>query len=141
MTKKLPTRRGRYVSASVASLLLLTLLLSGCVLSLSEDGSRLRDEAADQIIVGKSTRADVARLLGPPDIIVYSNKEHDPLFEQAYQYKRTTNKGSAMCLWVFATCRSDTKYDRITVFFDQNGVVEHIGSRLDGRKAEYGAPW
>lgn len=128
-------------------LLLATLLLtwlgalSGCVLSQTTDGSSLEDTAYGQILAGQSTREDVARLLGPPDEIVHSNREHDPLFERAYLYRRSRSRQTAMFLILFSTHRSDTKYDSVTVFFDDQGVVEHVGTRLQARDSRYGMPW
>ena len=37
--------------------------------------------------------------------------------------------------------RVDTKHDRVMVFFDERGVVEHVGSGLNGENAEYGMPF
>ncbi|MGE3165503.1 MAG: hypothetical protein AB7O52_11400 [Planctomycetota bacterium] len=114
---------------------------SGCVLSQTTQGSGLEDTPYAQLIPGQSTRADVTRLLGPPDEVVHSNREHDPLFERAFLYKRSRSRQTAMFLILFSTHRSDTKYDSIAVFFDDQGVVEHVGSRLQARESSYGMPW
>ena len=79
--------------------------------------------------------------MGPPDEVIYSNLEHDPLFEQAYRYRRTKTKQTALFLLIFSTFNSDTKWDHLMVFFDQAGVVEHLGVRLDADEAEYGLPF
>ncbi len=126
-----------------AALLVVALpaLLGGCILSQVTDGSPVDDERMMALLPGTSTRADVTRLLGPPDEIVYSNREHDPLFEKAYMYKRPRTRTTAMFLLLFSTHRSDTKHDRVAVFFDEAGIVEHIGWTLEGESAEYGMPW
>lgn len=128
-------------TALAIGLLVASLSLSGCVLSQIEDGSRLIDEAVAQIAPGSSTRADVTRLLGPPDEIVHSNKEHDPLFEKVYIYKRPRTRQTGLVLVIFSTYRSDTRYDKVAIFFDERGVVEHVGARLDATEASYGMPW
>ena len=35
------------------------------------------------------------------------------------------------------TCAMDTKYDDVYVFFDDKGVVTHVGASLDSEKASY----
>lgn len=128
-------------SALHAVLLVSCALLSSCVLAQTTDGSSILADDASQITPGKSTRADVTRILGPPDEIVHSNREHDPLLEKVYMYRRSKKKQTALFLLVFSTFRSDTKWDHVAVFFDSKGVVEHVGVKLDSESAAYGAPW
>ncbi|MCI0650672.1 MAG: outer membrane protein assembly factor BamE [Planctomycetes bacterium] len=133
-----------HAGAWIRSLLitvLAPLALGGCVLSQTSAGSSVDGERVEKILPGTSTRAQVAALLGPPDEIIHSNLEHDPLFERAYVYHRPRTRTTAMFLVIFSTHRSDTKYDRVTVFFDQAGIVEHVGVRLAADDAEYGMPW
>jgi len=117
--------------------LCLGLLSSSCVLANTTDGIALEQDPVDQIVPGTSTRSDVTRLLGPPDEIIYSNQEHDPLFEQAYRYRRRKTKQTALFLLVFSTFRSDTRYDQVMVFFDEAGLVEHIGIELERENTKY----
>lgn len=134
----------RCVGHAIASALVIALvssLVTGCVLSQVTDGTPLDSESIASIAPGSSTRKDVVRLLGPPDEVVHSNREHDPLFEKVYIYKRPTTRTTGMFLLLFSTHRSDTKHDRVAVFFDEAGVVEHVASRLEGEIAEYGMPW
>ena len=108
-----------------------------CVLANTTDGIAIPPDPVEQIVPGESTRADVTRLLGPPDEIVYSNRKLDPLFEQAYRYRRRKTKQTALFLLVFSTFRSDTRYDQVMVFFDESGVVEHVGVQLERDNTEY----
>jgi outer membrane protein assembly factor BamE (lipoprotein component of BamABCDE complex) len=119
----------------------LLLLPAGCVLAQTTEGTSLVAEQVAQLQPGVSTRADVSNLLGAPDEVIYSNKEHDPLFEQAYRYRRTKTRQTALFLILFSTFRSDQKWDHVMVFFDERGVVEHIGMQMDQDHAEYGMPW
>ncbi|MFN0058800.1 MAG: hypothetical protein ACKVX7_10125 [Planctomycetota bacterium] len=128
-------------SARAAALACLWLGLVGCVFAQMSDGTSLRHAPVSEIEIGKSTRADVTRVLGPPDEVIYSHREHDPLFEQAYRYKRSKTRHTALFLIVFSTFRSDMRYDHIMVFFDEAGRVQHVGQRLDSRRASYGGPW
>jgi len=115
--------------------------MTGCVLSQTTEGSGIDVEKVERIVPGQSTRADVTRLLGPPDEVVYSNKELDPLFEQAYRYKRSKERQTAMFLILFSTFRSDEKFDHVMVFFDEEGAVEHVGTKLNSDLSSYGMPW
>jgi outer membrane protein assembly factor BamE (lipoprotein component of BamABCDE complex) len=116
-------------------------LTQGCVLSQTTDGTQLIDEEVAKIVVGKSTRADVARILGAPDSILYSNLEHDPLFERAFRYHRTKRKTTYFSLILFSASRAETNSDNVMVFFDERGVVDDIGVRLDMDEPRYGTPW
>ncbi|MEM7308461.1 MAG: hypothetical protein AAF682_17400 [Planctomycetota bacterium] len=118
--------------------LLLPLVLQACVLAETTDGTALPPGPIEQIVPGTSTRADVTRLLGPPDEVIYSNRALDPLFEQAYRYRRTRTKQTALFLLLFSSFKSDSRLDHFMVFFDESGVVEHVGTLLDREDAEYG---
>ena len=116
-------------------------LFTGCVLSQSTTGVSLADVAFDEIAIGRSTRADVTRLLGPPDEIVYSNRQLDPLFERVFLYERPRTRTTGTFLVIFAAHRNDTQIDRAAIFFNERGIVEDVSWRLDGESAEYGMPW
>jgi outer membrane protein assembly factor BamE (lipoprotein component of BamABCDE complex) len=124
-----------------AALVLSGWLCAGCVLSRTTDGTKIFEESVARIVVGESTRQDVAKLLGAPDDIIYSNFEHDPLFERAFSYRRNLRKTTYFTLILFSASRSDSNSDHVVVFFDDEGVVEDVASRLDMDRAHYGAPW
>jgi len=113
----------------------------GCVLSQSTEGTGINDDQVGAIVPGSSTRADVVRVLGAPDKIIYSNREHDALVERAFEYDRSRRKTTYFTVILFSAARSDTNADRVVVFFDDAGVVEDIGVRLDMDRPRYGTPW
>jgi outer membrane protein assembly factor BamE (lipoprotein component of BamABCDE complex) len=113
----------------------------GCVLSQSTNGTGISEEQVDAIVVGGSTRADVATVLGAPDQIIYSNLEHDPLFERAYKYTRKRSKTTFFTVILFSGARSDVNRDQVIVFFDDFGLVEDVAARLDMDRPRYGPPW
>ena len=125
----------------ITALLLVAWLGAGCALTQTSDGTPLDPERVGQIVVGQSTRADVQRLLGTPDEIIYSNLEHDPLFERAFRYQRNRRRTTYFTLILFSASRADANSDNVIVFFDDRGVVEDVGSRLDVYKPRYGMPW
>ena len=121
--------------------LLLLPVLSGCVFAQTSEGTRLSWGQIDAIVRGQSTRADVTELLGAPDRIIYSNLEHDPLFERAYEYKRTRTRSTFFTIIIFSTARRDKNFDHAVIFFDDQGVVEDVAARLDMNVPRYGSPW
>ena len=127
--------------ASISLLSAIGVLGAACVLSQSTSGTSLSEQQVAEIVVGVSTRADVARVLGAPDEIVYSNLEHDSLFERAYQFTRKRSKTTFFTLILFSGARSDINHDQVIVFFDNDGVVEDVAARLDMDRPRYGAPW
>jgi outer membrane protein assembly factor BamE (lipoprotein component of BamABCDE complex) len=135
----------RFVGRSVLNLILLSALTGfsglGCVLSQSTSGTGLTEEQVDAIVVGGSLRADVASVFGAPDEIIYSNLEHDPLFERAYKYSRRRRKTTFFTLILFSGARTDVNHDEVVIFFDDFGVVEGMAARLDMDRPRYGAPW
>jgi len=136
----MPTLRTRRL-LPLALAALLGFLSLGCVLSQATDGTSLSDEQISGIEPGTSTRADVTRVLGAPDKIIYSNLAHDPLFERAFQYKRKRRKSTFFTLILLSGSRSDTNVDNVIVFFDDQGVVEDIGVRLDMDAPRFAWPW
>ena len=141
----LPTSIMKRLRRSALALVLFSSLVGfsslGCVLSQSTNGTSLTEEQVDAIVVGGSLRGDVAAVFGAPDEIVYSNLEHDPLFERAYKYSRRRRKTTFFTLILFSGARTDVNHDEVVVFFDDFGLVEEIAARLDMDKPRYGAPW
>lgn len=135
----------RFARRSAPILILLSTLVGfsgmGCVLSQSTSGTGLSEEQVDAIVVGGSLRADVAAVFGAPDEIIYSNLEHDPLFERAYKYSRQRRKTTFFTLILFSGARTDVNHDEVVIFFDDFGIVEGMAARLDMDRPRYGAPW
>jgi outer membrane protein assembly factor BamE (lipoprotein component of BamABCDE complex) len=113
----------------------------GCVLSQTTNGTKLQSDDIEQIVVGESTREDVARIMGAPDEIIYSNLKLDPLFERAFVYQRNKIKTTYFTLVLFSGMRVDSNKDKVIVFFDDDGVVEDVAERLDMDKPRFGSPW
>ena len=116
------------------------LALSGCGFSQLSRGTPLDPGFVGQIVPGESSMADVTALLGPPDEIIYSSREHDPLEERAFRYQREVRRLTVFFMVLFGTFRSDIKYDHVMVFFDADGKVELVAQRFDGHKSRYGLP-
>lgn len=131
------------------ALLLLTLLAGtpGCIgISTQYEGNPIAAETLQKIAVGTTTRAQVLELLGSPleidrtDITGLAERalsryqgeelslKIDPsLFEDVYIYERRQIDRFALLLGIFNYVTSDERSDRLSVFFDKEGVVLGVG--------------
>jgi outer membrane protein assembly factor BamE (lipoprotein component of BamABCDE complex) len=115
--------------------------LSGCAALGRQQKERPIDpDALAQVKKGMS-KEDVTRLMGAPQDIIFSNKEHDPLREHAYVFTHSTTLYTAIVLAFINFGNYDEKTDRVMVFFDGNGKVDHVGASLRAKDAAYGFPF
>ena len=110
-------------------------VLNGCYVSKKKDDRPWAAETVAKIEVGKTTKADVLRLLGPPKQIIRL------LESEAYMYVAPVEKNSGLVLIVLNLSRSDRQYDAVTVIINRQDVVTAVGSRFSADEAEYGLPW
>ena len=110
-------------------------VLNGCYVSKKRDDRPLRSEVVAAIQVGKTTKAEVLQLLGPPKQIIRL------LESEAYMYVASVEKNSGLVLLVLTMSRSDRQYDAVTVIINRQDVVTAVGSRFAADAAEYGPPW
>jgi len=110
-------------------------LLSGCYVSKKKDDRTWLPEVVARIEVGKTTKAEVLTLLGPPKQIIRL------LESEAYMYVASVEKNSGLVLLVLNLSRSDRQYDAVTVIINRQDVVTAVGSRFSADEAEYGPPW
>jgi hypothetical protein len=135
----MPMTTARLRTALLVAALACTSL--SCVLSQATDGTSISDDQISVLQPGTSTVSDVVRVLGAPDHIIYSNLEHDPLFERAFQYKRKRRKSTFFTIILLSGSRSDTNVDNVIVFFDDQGIVEDVAVRLDMDRPRFAWPW
>lgn len=122
-----------------APLLLLLVLtatsLSGCFMSRMKRNVPLSPEIADRLVPGTSTADDVVALLGAPSDVVQLGRR------SAWRYEHIQTKRAALFLLVVSFMNEDTKEDRIWVFFDEQGVLTHVGSSFQAELADFAMPW
>ena len=109
--------------------------LNGCYVSKKKDDRPWKPEIVARIQVGKTTKAEVLQLLGPPKQIIRL------LESEAYMYVAAVEKNSGLVLLVLNLSRSDRQYDAVTVIINRQDVVTAVGSRFSADEAEYGPPW
>jgi len=111
------------------------LTLSGCYLGKKRDDRPWSPETVARIEVGKTTKAEVLKLLGPPKQVIRL------LESEAYMYVASVEKNSGVFLLVLNLSRSDRQYDSVTVILNRQDIVTAVGSRFSADDAEYGLPW
>ncbi len=87
------------------------------------------------------TKNQVTDLLGAPQEIVFSNKQHDPLREHAYIYEYKIERGTAILFGVVNFGNLDDKRDRAIVFFGDDDKVSNVAASLHGDQARFGFPF
>lgn len=122
-------------------LLFLAVLLSGCAVLGRQQNEHPIDQLKVRQVKKGMSRQQVTALLGAPQEIQYSNKEHDPLWEHAYVYEHTQTVYTGIVFGFINFGNVDEKRDRVIVFFDEEGRVEHIGSSLFADEASFGFPF
>lgn len=151
--------RGRLVL--VAALVLLP-SLEGCILGRVRDGQPLDEDRVKKIVVGQSTKRDVVELLGAPTYVndrlgfrvlapgapLQAGTVAAPLVDElvrspldhSYTYEYLDTKSCSLYLLIVSFTNQETKRDRVTVFFDEKGLVTHKGVTLDAKNVEYRLP-
>lgn len=114
---------------------LIALSLGGCFFGKKMDDRPWPAEAVAKLQPGKSTKAEVLALLGPPKEIVRL------LDSEAYMYVHAVEKNTSTYLVLLNLSRSDRQYDAVTVIINRQDVVTAVGSRFSAGEAEYGFPW
>ena len=117
------------------ALALLALPLGGCFFGKKMDDRSWEAGAVARVQPGKTTKAEVLTLLGPPKEIIRL------LESEAYVYSRTVEKNTNTFLILINLQRTDRQYDAVTVIIDRKDMVTAVGSRFTADEAEYGFPW
>ena len=114
---------------------------TGCAILARQQKEHAIDPAALANVKKGMAKSEVTDLLGAPQEIIFSNKEHDPLREHAYVYQYEKTHYTAVSLAIINFGNMDTKKDRVMVFFDEVGRVDHVGSSLHADEASFKFPF
>jgi hypothetical protein len=116
----------------IIALLVALPLCSGCTITRLYGGQQLRGDPT-HIIEGQSTRSDVLKVLGPPDLI-----EHQVWGDAFVYHYRQINSASITIddpfitgQTIFSFGRTFDNSDRLVVLFDFDGVVSGIAADRD----------
>lgn len=100
--------------------LLISVPLTACVQYEAKRGVEVKWQTAvtEELASGKSTRAEVMELLGPPSQVI-SLDDETALY---YLFERTAGEGYILILYNRFTI--DARYDRAVFFFDENDILQ-----------------
>ena len=107
----------------VGMVLLSVLVVGGCAFGRAKIGERLLDEEVEQIEKGVTGKAEVVRLLGPPQEVTRT------LTHEVFHYTYTDGKMAFFLIFARANVKSDDLY----IFFNDEGMVDEVifGRRTD----------
>ena len=126
---------------SLCAMLACIAAASGCaVMGRQQVNQPILEEAVSQVQPGMP-KAEVTRLLGAPHDILFIRKDNDPVRELAYVYDYTATKYTGIVFAFLNFGNSDQKQDRVVVFLQEDGSVDHVGATLEGQEASYGFPF
>ncbi len=77
------------------------------------------------------TAGQVVEIMGAPMQVVQLGKR------SAYGYSYQVDKGVGTVLVLVNFYNSDTRSDRVWVFFDADQIVTHVGSTFSSHRAQY----
>jgi outer membrane protein assembly factor BamE (lipoprotein component of BamABCDE complex) len=120
---------------TLAAPALLLLFLSGCYFGKQKDDRPWSPDQLARLQVGKTTKAEVLQVLGPPRQVVRL------LDSEAFMYTHAVEKSTNSFMVVLNLHRSDRQYDAITVLVGRDGIVQAVGSRFAAEESSYGTPW
>jgi outer membrane protein assembly factor BamE (lipoprotein component of BamABCDE complex) len=116
-------------------LLACALLLPSCFIARHSTNEPIDNTQVKKLTPGRSTAKECVQIMGAPSDVVQLGKRF------AYRYDHTIEKGAGTFLLVVALFNEDARQDRVWLFFDENGVLSHMGSTFASQRAEYSMPW
>jgi len=116
-------------------LVLAVLLAPGCFITRKTDNKPLDAARLSALKPGTSTAREAVELLGAPVDVVQLGKR------SAYEYRFTNTKRAGFSVIVLSLFNQDTRSDRAWLFFDENQLLTHMGTTLQGGEPEYAMPW
>ncbi len=144
-----------------ATVVAAALLCTGCILGRTRDEVPIDPERVARIIPGKTTKRQVVELLGAPTYVndriglrlvgkpvgldgdnvgpLVDELVRSPL-DHSYTYEYSDTKSASLYLLVISFTNQETRRDRVVVFFDDAGVVSHIGASFNARDVEFRLP-
>ena len=117
-------------------IVLMIVVGSGCVVMAKNKEYQAFDSSGlDKLVPGQTTAAETSGIFGAPSQVVKMSNGN------AYIYKRSVAKGTALWLLIVSFGNYDKQYDQMVFFFDNNDILTHYGTSLDAQNASYGLPF
>ena len=115
--------------------LFVALCLPSCLVSHKTFNEPLETAHIEALQPGVTTQSQVASRFGAPNEIVQLG------YRSAYMYEYKVSKSAGLFLILFSASNEDNRTDRLWVFFDEGGILTHVGATLAAKRAEYQMPW
>jgi hypothetical protein len=115
--------------------LFIALCLPGCLVSHKTFNEPLETTDIEALQPGVTTQSQVASRFGAPNELVQLG------YRSAYMYEYKVSKSTGLLLIVFSATNEDNRTDRLWVFFDEAGILTHVGATLAANRAVYQMPW
>lgn len=114
------------------------LLGSACTIGRTYVGAEIREEPAQRIQAGRTSRAEVLQVFGPPDRILRraNGDVFVYLFERTNSTSFTIEEPVFTNFQLFSWSKVQRKSDRLTIFFDGDGTVTSFGHRRGTQELE-----
>jgi len=117
-------------------ILVVTALSAGClVMGKNKECQPFDSGELERLVPGRTTASEVSGIFGSPRQVVKMSNGN------AYIYKRSVAKGTALWLLIVSLGNYDKQSDQVVFFFDNNDILTHYGASLDADKASYGLPF
>ena len=113
----------------------LALSLSGCFFARVNRNDPIDAASLAQLVPGTTTAQQAVELLGGPTLVVQLGDR------SAYRYDHTVTKATGLLLGIFNVGHTDTREDRLWLFFDLEDRLTHVGTSLQSHRASYALPW
>ena len=121
------------IAPLIAALLLA--LLPGCFLARDTLNDPLPPGRLAALEPGVTTAEQAAQVLGAPaDVVQLGHRS-------AWRYEYAVEKRAGLFLVVVGLFNSDTRSDRVWLFFDEAGVLSHVASTLSAEGTDFAMPW
>ena len=116
--------------------LLVVFITSGCcVLGKNMEDQKFDASGLDNVAINQTTALEIGQIFGAPSQLVKLSNGN------AYIYRRSVAKATAVWLLFVSMGRYDKQYDQIVFFFDNNNILTHYGSSFNVGEASYGLPF
>lgn len=112
----------------------LALLTPSCFISRSTVDRPLDESIVGGWVAGQTTAQEVAASMGAPAEVVQLG------LRTAWRYEYQVQKQSAAFLLVLGLRGVDSQSDRVWVFFNEQGVLTHVGTSFASADASYAIP-
>lgn len=116
-------------------LLACVLSLQSCFIARHNHNEPIDPAHIQKLTPGRSTAKECVQVMGAPSEVVQLGKRF------AYRYDHTIEKGAGTFLLIVVLFNEDARQDRVWLFFDENGVLSHMGSTFASKRTEYSMPW